>query len=72
MEIEKRDFGTRNMNIAAEALAKLTDEDLMALQFTMPWQYSTSTSSDTLDADGFATNSGTSTAKTRKEIQSEC
>jgi hypothetical protein len=50
-----------DFNLAASALAKLTDEELSHLQMSMPWQQNSEDTTRT-DADGFATSPGVSSA----------
>jgi hypothetical protein len=61
-----------NIKDATEALAKLSDEDLAALAFSMPWQFDPI--GDTgRDPDGFKTEGGNGkTVLTTKQMQQVC
>ncbi len=63
-----------NNSAAIRALKKLSDEDLSALSFTLPWQYDSSTGDYKSDEDGFPLQSTSkrTTESTRKELQIEC
>jgi hypothetical protein len=61
---------TSKQEIAMSALSKLNDEELSALQFTMPWQTNELPSPDEYkDADGF---SGTGASNLREALQLAC
>jgi len=61
---------TNKMTLAASALSKLTDNELMAIQLSMPWQVDISGDESAVDADGFG--SGTRNAVTRDYLQRLC
>jgi hypothetical protein len=61
---------TDKMTLAASALSKLTDNELMAIQLAMPWQVDISGDESVVDADGFG--SGTRNAVTRDYLQRLC
>ncbi|MGW8177737.1 MAG: hypothetical protein ACWGQW_02915 [bacterium] len=55
------------------ALEKLPDDVLTHLQFTVPWQYDTDTSTRYVDADGFEYTTGKlEVLEKRTEMQEEC
>ncbi len=56
---------------AIKVLDSLTDEQLLALQFTMPWQYDAD-ASGYKDPDGFKSGSKSKNLRTREELQIEC
>ena len=58
------------MDLATSALLKLTDDELMAIQMSMPWQVDISGDESAVDADGFG--SGTRNAVTRDYLQRLC
>lgn len=61
---------TDKMNLAASALSKLTDPELLALQFSMPWQMDISGDESAVDVDGFG--SGSRDVVTRDYLQRLC
>lgn len=61
---------TDKMTLAASALSKLTDDELMAINLSMPWQVDISGDESAVDADGFG--SGTRNAVTRDYLQRLC
>ena len=58
------------MSLSASALSKLTDDELMSIQLSMPWQVDISGDESAVDADGFG--SGTRNAVTRDYLQRLC
>lgn len=57
---------------AMSALEKLSDDELSKISFVMPWQ-AASSSSSTVDEDGFSTGVSTvDSQKSRSELQKEC
>lgn len=55
---------------AFEGIDNLTDAELLACQFTVPWQSDLATES--VDADGFSTMSSIGAAYTREKLQQVC
>jgi hypothetical protein len=56
---------------ATDVLESLTDEQLLALQFTMPWQYDAEVSGYK-DPDGFKSDSKSKLKQSREVLQTEC
>ncbi len=56
---------------AINVLESLTDEQLLALQFTMPWQYDAE-ASGYKDPDGFKSESKSKANQSREALQIEC
>jgi hypothetical protein len=59
------------MDLVVSALSKLTDEELMSMQMSMPWQQDAVVEPDAKDEDGFQITS-VDTPQMREQLQTAC